>query len=256
MLRSLKELHGYSIMSRNGEIGHVDDFYFDDQSWIIRYMIVDTGPWIFGRRVLIAPHALDKPEWTARVFPVNLFREQIKNSPKVDTEKPVSRQYEVALHEHYNWPMYWNFPAGTPMPPLYPPANPNQELEGVVVTGEGGDPHLRRMQEVLGYDVEAADGKVGVVGDFIVDDDYWIIRYVVLDSHKWLPGRKFLIAPDWIDWIRFDDPQVAIELSRQKIKASPEFDPTQPLNRKYEEVLFDYYGRPQYWREVESEEFG
>jgi sporulation protein YlmC with PRC-barrel domain len=247
MLRSLKELYGYKILALDGEVGKVHDFYFDDQEWEIRYLVVDTGPWILGRKVLISPGALGQPNWIDKQFPVNLKREGIEDSPDIDTDKPVSRQQQSTLHEYFNWPVYWATPFSTaPAPATYTA----MQYAGEVVNEkevEDMDPHLRKAHEVIGYQVDGRDGGLGKVNDFILDDQEWILRYLVLDAGELEKDKKVLIAPFWIQWIRFDERQVLIDLPQHVFKDSPGFDMTQPLNREYEEVLYDYHGRPYYW---------
>jgi sporulation protein YlmC with PRC-barrel domain len=251
MLRSLKELYGYDILALDGEIGEVHDFYFDDEEWTVRYMVVDTGPWILGRKVLIAPVSLGQPDWTEKKFPVNLTREQIEDSPDIDTEQPVSRQQQIALHEHFRWPIYWGFPAtAAAAPSVYTGLRSESradQAEAEQIANET-DSHLRRAKEVIGYHIEGRDGGLGKVDDFILDDENWIVRYLVLDtSSRLLEAKKVLIAPFWIQSISFADAQVDIDLTRQMIKGSPAFDPAMPINREYEEVIYDYHGRPAYW---------
>jgi uncharacterized protein YrrD len=255
MLRSLKELSGYSIQATDGEIGKASEFYFDDKSWIIRYMVVDTGPWLLGRKVLISPYALGQPEWATHLFPVMLTRQQVEESPAIDTDRPVSRQQEVMLREHYRWPSYWTahsgiYPIGMSMVILQ---DEEQAEEQKAVTEEqAGDPHLRSTNEVLGYHLATTDGEFGHVADFIIDDETWHIRYMVVDIQDWLPNEKVLVPPAWVDVVSWGHAQVHVSLAREQIKNSPKYDPDTPVNREYEEVLYDFYGRPRYWQQQEE----
>ena len=253
MLRSSKALKGYFILARDGEIGRLNDFFFDDDYWIMRYIVVDTGAWIFGKEVLLSLTVLGNPDWRSKSIPVDLTREQVKNSPKVDTAKPVSRQQEIELHDYYQWPMYWNQTSTYGSPVFYPPMR-FQVRKAEPVKGSGGDPHLRSLREVIDYQVHARDGEVGHLEDLIVDDDSWTIRYMVIDTGNWLPGRKILLAPHWIEWIDFNESVVSVDLQKKTIEKSPEYDPGRAVNREYEEVLYDYYGRPKYWHPVEMEQ--
>jgi sporulation protein YlmC with PRC-barrel domain len=252
MLRSVKELRGYKILAADGEIGKVHEFYFDDQTWKIRYLVVETGSWLFERRVLLSPIALGQPHWATQTFPVNLTMMQVKNSPLVDTDKPVSRQLEAELHQHYGWPYYWaggGF-ASDIMPAVPPPAiaeQTNEEENKAGAALEIADPHLRSTREVIGYHIQASNGEIGHVENFVVDDEAWMIRYMVVDTTNWLPGKKLLVAPVWIESIHWAEAKVRVTLTRAKIKKSPEFDPAAPVNREYEEKLYDFYGRPKYW---------
>ncbi len=252
MLRSLKAVQGYKVLATDGDIGQVHDFYFHDDTWIIRYLIVDTGHWLPGRKVLVPPGVLGKPNWAGLSFPVNLTREQVQKSPDIDTAKPVSRQQEVDLHDHYDWPAYWidpgigPWPAVTPMIPIPEPASPSD-------TGatQKGNPHLRSVRELRGYHIHASDGEMGHVEDFIADDASWVIRYLAVDIRNWLPGKQVLISPQWPADIDHWQRRVHVSLTRESIRNCPEFHPAAPVNREYEERLYDYYGRPGYWEETD-----
>lgn len=242
MLRSAKELKGYRVMAQDGDIGKVHDFFFDDDTWSIRYLVVDTGTWLPGRKVLISPLSLGEPRWETTTLAVNLTRDRIENSPRVDADKPISRQREIELHEYYQWVPYWTGygPAGAPLVQAKRPEESRRK--------EQGDPHLRSMREVTGYGIAASDGDMGHVEDFIVEDETWVFRYLVIDTRNWLPGRKVIIAPAWIDDIVWDSRRVVVGLPKDSIKNSPEYDPSTPVNREYEIRLYDYYGRPKYWQ--------
>lgn len=260
VLRSAKELIGYDIRAKDNGIGHVHDFYFEDEEWAVRYMIADTGPWLLGRRVLVSVTALEAPDWQTQTFPVALTREEVKNGPEIDADKPVSRQQQLKLHEYFGWPIYWGTDAHSPGSRVVG-TKPNvvaedqvpetglKEMErGLEVEPEQhGDPHLRSMREVIGYGIDANDGEIGDVDDFIVDDEEWEVRYLVVDTGALLPGRRVLISPDWTDWIHHDEGEVMVDLTREAIKNSPEYNPEDPVNRAYEDTLYDYYGRPKYW---------
>jgi hypothetical protein len=252
MLRSISELGGYTLHATDGDIGRCQDFLFDDRSWVVRYMVARTARWLPGRKVVISPVFLDEPDWASRRFPVRLTREQIEHCPPLEEHEPVSRRYEIDYHQHYALPFYWighelwgafPDPAGVVHPvPTTPP--PGAEIEEPPVE-EG---HLRSTDEVSGYHVAATDAEVGHVADFLVDDQTWALRYLVVDTRNWLPGRKVLLSPQWIHAIQWVDEKVVADLDSGSIRNSPEFDPSQPVNRRYEVELYDYYGRPRYWK--------
>lgn len=246
MLRSINALHGYTVLATDGDIGKVDDFYFNDDTWVIRYLIVDTGHWLPGRKVLVAPKVLGKPNWTGLNFPVSLTRKQVEKSPDINTAKPVSRQQELDLHNYYGWPLYWNEPGLGALPPF---ATLPPNLEKKHPSRKKQDRHLRSTQEVTGYRLHATDGELGHVKDLIVDDDLWIVRYLVVHTGRWLAGKKVLVAPAWITDVRYLDQEVAVELTKNQVTHCPEFDPDALVNREYEERMYDYYGRPRYWNE-------
>lgn len=255
MLRSAKELRGYAIGASDGDIGQVDDLYFDDQAWVMRYLVVDTGTWLPGRRVLISPISLGRPEWMAQRFPVALTKERVKNSPDVDTQKPVSRQYEADYFGYYGYPYYWG---GIGMWGMgaYPGylasasavhADMTARLAEVKASEEAADGHLRSCRAVTGHHIEAADGGVGHVEDFLVDDDTWAIRYLVVDTSNWWMGHKVLVAPPWITTVSWLGGRVSVNVTRQAVKDAPPYTEKAYLDRLQETELHEHYGRPGYW---------
>jgi hypothetical protein len=245
MLRKLKEIIGYKLSASDGDIGKTKDMLFDDQSWKIRYLVADTGGWLTGRKVVLPRVLLGEPEWATRKFPVHLSRSQVENSPTINEREPVSRQYESSLHQYLRIEPYWLSTAGGAfaMAERAADATTREETPG----DTDGDPHLRSCTEVKGYHVQAADGEIGHIEDFVVDDDDWVVRYLVVDPHNILPGRKVLVAVPWFDKIDWAASTVHVDLTREQVKNSPEFEPTAPVNRRVEERLYDYYGRPSYW---------
>jgi uncharacterized protein YrrD len=246
MLRSIKSVMDYDLLATDGKVGGVDDFLFDDRAWTVRYLVANTGGWLRGRLVLISPKSLRQPDWQSRLFPVDLTRQQIEESPSILSDAPLARQKELELARHYNWPVYWAIDGlgGFGAAPIVAPLAGAQT--GAQAADEG-NPHLRSVREVRGYRIHATDGDIGHVDDLIVDDEGWAIRYLVVDTRSWLPGGEVLLASDWIEEVSWEDAKVAVCHSREEIRNSPKYDPSAPVNREYEEVLHDYYGRPKYW---------
>ena len=247
MLRSIKELHNYVLHAEDGEIGRCKDFLFDDRFWAIRYMVADTGKWLPGRKVIVSPISLGEPDWKSRVFPVRLTKKRIENAPGLDENAPVSRQYEISWTQYYGWPHYWG---GTHVWGSYhlPGLLYEEKLpQKKIVQIDAGDDHLRSVDEVTGYHIQATDHKIGHVEDFIADSETWTIRYMVVDLLNWLPGRKVLVAPDWISSLDWAERKVFVDLTKEEVKDSPKYDPSAPVNREYEARLYDFYGRPEYW---------
>lgn len=252
MKRSIKSLIGYTMKETDGEIGKVDEFYFDDQSWTIRYLIVKTGNWLSDRKVLISPNALLQPDWEHEEFPVNLTRSQIENSPDIDTDKPVSRQQEEQLSNYYPWGGYWgNAPdehgAGIfgMMPSELYESESVQPKNKEYAANENNDQHLRSTRQVTGYSIQSTDGKIGEVVDYIVDDANWKIKFLVVDTGSWLNSNKVLLSTQWIREVNWENSEVVVDVSAEAVKNSPEFDASQPVNEVYEHKLYNYYGRPE-----------
>lgn len=203
MLRSLNTILGSAVLARDGPIGKAHDFFFEDRSWLIRYLVVETGSWLNRHQVLISPAALGTPDWAAKTLPVNLTRDQVHHSPDVDTELPVSRRHEIEMSEYYGWPIYWSVEA-IPMPA-------GIEAPSIHVKG---DPHLRSCREVAAYKIAASDGELGDIADLIIDQQTWTIRYFVVSAGSWLAGHKLLVATHTaaeVSWanrcIRFSEPR-------------------------------------------------
>jgi hypothetical protein len=258
MLWSFNELKGYSLRATDGSLGSVHDLLFDDSHWTARWLVVDTA-WLFGRRVLLAPQALGHPDGVAREFPVNLTQEQIRNAPDVDTDRPVNRQHETDLYGYYGYGPYWSTAdyamiggvAGMTLPPGHPELVPASEEAQRRAAGaeyiQEGDPHLRSAREVTGYHIRGTDDSVGSVADFLIDEEGWVIRYLVVDTGHWLPGRKVPIAPSWVSEVSWGTQEVQVTLTRAEIEASPEYNPDLSLDRVYEEQLHRHYQKPEYW---------
>ena len=248
MLRSIKDIIGYSISANDGEIGKVGDFYFDDEYWTIRYMIVSLGDWLHDHGVLIAPSAFSgKPDWKKRVFPVNLTRHMVKSSPNMDTNKPISRQKESELNKYFQWPVYWQENEEKAIKPIVTVSAYKSDLSPQDKQKMIDASHLRSYMEVAKYNIKALNGDIGHVEDVIIDDEHWNIRYLVVDTYIIMPGGKVLVALDWIKDISWEDSSVNLGLTREEVQKSPVYDSTTGVNREYENKLFDYYGRPKYW---------
>jgi hypothetical protein len=244
MLRSARDIFGYRLQASDGEIGKVEDFFFDDQSWVVRYLVVRTGFFPENRRVLISPRALGRPDWNTRLLPVLLTKKQVSSSPDIDVDRPVSRQHELSLHNHYNWIPYWDAYAGPgslgPMPAF--PAEEKREDTPVK-----GDTHLQSMRDVAGYLVMVTEGEIGKTEDFIIDDEDMKVRYIVVAIEHNRAIKKVLVSPEWIKSIEWPQNSINLDTNRKTVLESPVYDPSSPVNRECEEVLYDYYGRPKYW---------
>jgi uncharacterized protein YrrD len=245
MLSKAKTLKGYKLHSLDGEIGKVKEFYFDDHFWTIRYLIADTGNWLTGRQVLISPHALVAVNKEEQYISINLTKKQIEDSPSLDSDKPVSRQFEETHYEYYGWPTYWSGPY---MWGPYPTIEVDQEKWREFTQGDKTwDSRLRSTHNVSGHYVQATDGEIGHVEDFIIDDETWAIRYLIIDTRNWWPGKKVLVSPQWIERISWDELTVFVNLLREAIKQSPEYTEESLLTRDYETGLHQHYNRHGYW---------
>jgi len=231
-LRNARQLEGCYLCARDGEIGVVHDFYFDEDDWHIRYCVIETGYWLQSRRVLISPVLMGTYDSVRRAFPVDLTMEQVRSSPDVDTTKPPDREYEEALRLHYGWPGYWDnvFSQGGLAAPVIstPPFAPAPEPE--LTDGDGPlrkprDPYLRSVNDTFGYGIEATDGPIGHVDNFLIDDHQWGVRFLIVDTRNWWPGKQVLVERARIADIDWQSRQVKVDLTRAEIKNRPLYDP-------------------------------
>jgi hypothetical protein len=263
MLRNLKDLQGYALRATDGDIGTVKDFYFDDEKWVVRYLVVETGGWLASRRVLISPVSIGMPNHAEKVLPVVISRAQVKDSPNIDTDKPVSRQHEVDYLDYYGYPVYWDsvglWGAGS-LPGLMLPdsgfvaaippggSDPHNLIaKARAARHEHDDPHLRSCSAVTGYHIKAQDGEIGHVQGWIVDEESWAVRYLVVDTGNWWLGHKVLVSPQWIREVSWSDSNVAVNMTRMAVQSAPVWDPSTPPDRQQEIGIYAHYDRTGYW---------
>lgn len=259
MIRSAKSLTGFELQATDGALGKVKDLYFDDVKWNVRYVVVDTAAWLRSRKVLLSTGVFFGSDWDASQLLVDLTQDQIRKSPSIDTEEPIDREDEESLHRYYGWPTYWSestdgmesmaglggaigaVPVG-----LTPSPRSNVAVPGPTLgrRAPDGDRRLRSVNQVVGYHIEATDGSIGHIEDFLVDDQTWDIRYCIIDTRNWLPGKKVLLAPEWISRIRWSESSAYVDLTRESVQNSPEFDPKVPMDETYAHRLHDHYERP------------
>jgi hypothetical protein len=247
MLSKAKTLKGYKLNSLDGQIGKVKEFYFDDRHWTIRYLVADTGNWLTGRQVLISPYALVAVSTEEQHITIDLTKKQIEDSPSLDSDKPVSRQFEQSYYGYYGYPLYWGglYSWGT-----YPYIERDRGQWKASTKGDKAwDAHLRSTHAVSGYQIQAADGEIGHVEDFLIDDETWAIRYLIIDTRNWWPGKKVLLSPQWIERVSWDESKVFVNLPRETIKQAPEYDGSRPITRDYETRLHLHHQREGYWAE-------
>jgi hypothetical protein len=256
MLRNTNELEGCAIRAIDGTIGHVTDCYFDDHRWVLRYLVVETGSWLASRKVLISPFAVGEPDWSARVLPVSITMEQVRSSPDIDTDKPVSRQHELQYLRHFGYPFYW---LGDGL--WGSAAFPGAMLTGVGYSGSGAEylvaqteaaradaeSPLRSGKALLRYHIEATNGGMGQVKGLLFEEESWAIRYLIADTSNWWVGHQVLLPPQWIREMSWPDATITVTVAREAVKNAPVYDSTVHLSREQETTFFEHHGRAAYW---------
>jgi len=248
MLRSMKDMEDYAIVATDGIIGRVADFYFDDDAWAIRYLVVelDGGDADEPREVLISPISIGTPNWVDKLLPVNLSQRQIESSPDIDTHKPISRQKEMGYLGYYGYGHYWGGGGlwGAGVYPdvlqagLQPQAAPSPRTD---VPQE--DPHLRSGNAVMRYYVHASDGDIGHVAGFLVEEKTWAIRYLVVNTSNWWVGNQVILPLDAIIGMSWTDSIMTVSLTRHSVRHSPHYAGTTLLDRAAEEAMHHHYAR-------------
>ncbi len=238
MLRETKMLEGCLVRAEDGPAGRVVGVLFDDESWGVRYLAVDTGGLLPGERVLMLP---DFVEAVNEAMPANvrvrITQEQVGESPPVGADRPVSARQEADYYAHLASVPYWG--ASVPVFPLY--------VDPEVAGGEDGDPHLRSAKEVRGYAIRTADRTIGHVQDLIYDDRDWMVRYLIVGTRDWLPGKKVPVSTDWVSGISWSGAEVRLDLAADEIQSAPEWRPGTVMDRRHETELHAHYGRTPYW---------
>jgi len=231
----LKDLTGYNITARDGEVGKLEEVFFDDRYWIVRYLVVRTGGWLSGQKALVVPDVISGIDEEAKLLEIDMSREQVENCPPIDTQKPVSRHYEQEYYRYYGWEPYWS---ADPMLGIEPPVIPPPENE----PQEPENPHLRSSDEVKSYSIRTRDGDIGYVEDFIVEEPGWRIRYLEIGTGNWLLGKHVLLAPAWIERVDWALQEVTVSLGREAIETAPPYDPHKTISRDYQVALYQHYG--------------
>ncbi len=239
MKRSLKRLLDFGVKAIDGEKGDVNDFLFDEEKWIIRYLKTDLETSKHGKSVLIGNVFLEKPDWDHFLFPVKLLKADIEKAPPLQEHLPVSSRYEEEYHKHYRIVNYWDLPASA-MKVMYPPRPITVPTKDI--NEKDLNTNLRSYNEVANYHVHATDGVFGHVCDLIIDEDDWQIVYVIVDTSNWMPwSKKVMIPTASLAEISYAKKEIKINLTIDQIKQSPEYNEVIAVKPDYEQSLSDFY---------------
>ncbi|MDG5790032.1 PRC-barrel domain-containing protein [Evansella sp. AB-P1] len=239
----------FNVQATDGQLGKVKDIYFDEDNWVLRYLVIDTIKWLPGRKVLVSPISFDYVDFEN--FTVNIFdsKEEIKNSPSIQENQPVTRKQEILLNTHFGWPHYWSYLDNNRLwgefstPQELKRLNSNKEVTDL--TPEQEEKKLRSVNEMRGslsgYSIIAKDGEIGHVSDFIIDDENWRIKYFVASTANWLIGKFVVLSVDWIERISYHEKKIYVDLPKDKIKNGPFFELDKPFTEVDEKLLYESY---------------
>ena len=246
MLQVGSALKGYEIEASDGAIGTVSDFLFDDRTWKVRWLVVDTGNWLTGRLVLVHPSAIGQADYIRRVLPVKLTKAQVASSPDIFKDQAVSRQHEFNLYDYYGWDPVWGSSYFGPNASAPDVAGRAVAEASVLSRMDDHDRHLRSLSEVTGYDIQASNGAIGHLESVLLEDDGWGIRYLIIDTRNWWPGQHVLISPYAVHEIKWSKHQIVLNASCEQVKASPPWEPLDLIDQAYEKRLHLHYDWPGY----------
>jgi uncharacterized protein YrrD len=261
MLRSADALQACQIKSSDGVLDKINDLYFDDDYWVVRYLVVDTSNWLIRRKALISPIALEIPDWLNNTIQTNLSQEQINNCPGIGVHRPVSRQQEIKYCAYYGYPIYWRgnglwgeglYPNGKLSANSERDTQPNANAVKAFAEAHKEDPHLRSWCHVKGFSLCAADGEIGQIHDFLLDEQTFAIRYVIVQTNDWWLGHQVLIAPQWFMNVQWSDSKVVIKHTREEVKSAPSYHSGDSFDRNREEDMHHHYGVSGYWHNEPS----
>jgi hypothetical protein len=250
MLKNASAIDGYTVAASDGPLGTVTDFFFDDASWMVRWLVVETGSWLADRKILLPASVLGHPNMDKKEFPVRLTKQQVKDSPDIDTNMPVSRQMESSVYDYYGWSPYWasgyymgGYGLMTGAVVTEPRASPlRQDAARAMEHQRDSNRHLRSIKAVTGYHIHASDGQIGHVEDFLLEEADWSIHYLIVDTKNWWPGKKVLISPRSVREVDWADKLVHLDVDRQMVKNSPVYGADTLVDRGYENDFHSYYG--------------
>jgi hypothetical protein len=250
MLWNASAISQYTIEAIDGPVGTVSDFLFDDSSWSVRWLVVDTGKWLTGRKVILPTAVLGHPDPTTGTFSVRLTLQQVEDSPEIDPERPASRRAETRVYEHYRWNPYWGggymsgYIGSYGMTPFPVSGSNDQKFEIAAAERNINSSTLCSVEVVTGYHIEARDGDLGHIEDFLVEDGDWSIHFLVVDTRNWWVGKRVLISPKSVLDIDWQERMVTLDVDRQKVKDSPAYDPSTTVDKAFEQQFHRHYGLP------------
>lgn len=256
MLFNVNDLLGFRVCAGDAPVAVLRDLLFDEHSSSVRYLVTDPEAWLATGQVLIAPAALTAVQSDAGRLETSLWKERFAASPSLAGGTDLSRPHEERLHEHHGWTPYWRAAgtvglapywgaAGT-VPAQEPPSSAAPEPDAPAA--DAAESRLRSARDVIGFYIEALDGDIGHVDDLVLDLERWVIRYLVVDTRNWLPGRRVVVSPAWLRRIDWGSRSVVLDLDQERIRHSPAYDRARLLDRTFEEDLHRHAGRPGYWQ--------
>jgi hypothetical protein len=241
----VRRVEDFAVRSSEGKIvGKVSDFLFDDLSWIIRYLVIDTSKTLGRQQVVVLTLSIAHIDWENRVIPVNLTTHNVKESPEIPAGTPIPRQIEQKIYQYYGRTPYWG--AGTSLGAQAIADIVNNQKGGLVdkLTKNVFDSHLRSIQALSMFKMASSTGEIGRIVDFLTESNIWFIRYLVIERSD---RSHVLFSPQWIQEVNWPDEMMVTELNRGLIEKMPSYEYGTPVSRTFEEELFRHFDKTPYW---------
>ena len=242
-----KKLFDLKVQASDGELGKVNDALIDERSWMLRYLVAETGGWLFGRKVLISPVAFSEPDASGGLLPVHMTKDEVKDSPEITVDPPLSRDQETRYHDHYRWPYYWGG-GGIPGGGLgYIGVAPEAAFVGDTSVGpdisplpaEDRDPSLRSAKTLIGYDLAIGQDKVAKIEDVVLDTERWSVAWVVGTLNEG-DGQRLLLPVEIVQLQDVDQP-VLLDTRQESLSSAPRYDESVEDDAAFYESVSKHY---------------
>lgn len=243
------DLQNYDVKGGTEHIGKLHDLYLDDETWQIKWFVIETGNWFSSNKILLDSQKITSLSPHDATLHVALTQQEVENAPSASEHPPVSDQhrnefsYVAASHNTLLFPGY----AGLMMPTtlIERPDRPSEaEKDLDAMAREQADRHLRSASEIEGYTIHASNGKLGPLSDLVIDTSEWTVELLALDTSKWMPGRTVVISPLSIDRISWESRELMVKMDKATIEASPELHSLKAIETSYVSRLNEYYRFP------------
>lgn len=229
-----QDLKNYTIQASDGDIGSVSEFYFDEEHFYLRYLVVNTENFLFRNLVLVSPISFTNINFEEKIIKLKITKKELEDSPGLDSVDVISRKYEKDYNNHFAWPYYWS--AENSASAIGPYGMPwgyyNQLGRAPRRTGEVNsdlvrntdDSNLRSSREVRSYSVKGiGNEEFGHIQGFILDPNTLALKFVIIDTIHFLPSKHVLLRPEWIEEISWESKTVEFSFSKELIKSAPSY---------------------------------
>jgi hypothetical protein len=231
-MKTLRRLEGFRVLGEGETLGKVMDAYFDDHVWAVRDLVV-AGSGRHARLWWLSPHSILRIDQRRRTIETTITAAQWRTTAPDEPDTAIPRATWTGLLKYYGFPYSWR--------------GLDRAVAPRVPSSSGPELHLRSERRFRHYLVHALDGELGHVEDLLVDEHSWAVRYLVVDTRRWRPGGRVLLAPEWVLYVSWLEQSVHTSLEQKTVRTAPPYDRRTRIDRAYEARLRQHYGRPAAW---------